>query len=196
MTYWDTESGQFVTQTIMQENGIPLQSEKFVGYPIPYPIEQHSPEVKIKLLNERAKLPTRSNFDDAGMDFYAAETVTLHGRHSLYDEKNLDNDPARVIVSTGISIEIPQGTGLFLWDRSGMSAKSGIHRVAGVIDSSYRGELRVALVNLSLRSYDIKAGDKIIQGILAPIILPKIVQVNELSDTKRGAGGFGSTGAR
>lgn len=198
MTYYDTESGKFVSQTIMQTMGVPVATvSAFMA-----------PELKVKKLTELAKLPTRSNADDAGMDFYATESVTLKSRLSGFEldthghfEFTLEGglkgqvpDPTRVLIPTGISVEIPQGFGLFLWDRSGLAAKNGIHRVAGVIDSSYRGEIRVALINLSNQDYHINVGDKIIQGILMPTILPRIVETKELSDTVRGQNGFGSSG--
>jgi dUTP pyrophosphatase len=145
--------------------------------------------------NSLGLLPTRSNITDAGLDFYSAEDVTLQPNlHPEVVNITDSKDSHRVLVRTGIKMQIPEGTGLFLWDRSGMSARDGIHRVAGVLDADYRGELKVALINLSNKVYHIKKGDKIIQGILAPIILAKPVQVASLSETARGAGGFGSTG--
>jgi len=198
MTYYDTVSGNFVNQTIMQTSGVPIATvSAFMA-----------PELKIKRLNEKARLPTRSNADDAGMDFYATENVTLKSRLSGFELDphghlmfNLEGglkgqipDPTRVLVSTGISLEIPQGFGLFLWDRSSLAVKAGVHRLAGVIDASYRGEIKVALINLSNQDYHINVGDKIIQGILMPTILPRIVETENLSDTARGQGGFGSTG--
>ena len=142
------------------------------------------------------QLPTRSNPTDAGLDLYSAEDITIEP--NLYPEVTAmadTKDKHRAIVSTGIKAEIPPGLGLFLWDRSGLSAKHGLHRVAGVIDSAYRGEIKVALVNLSNKVYHIKKGDRIAQGILAPIILATPVEVASVSDTARGAAGFGSTGA-
>ena len=190
MTYWDTETQTYIRQTIMHNDGIPIASDGASAKGALLKPEK-SLGVKIKLLNERAKLPTRSNPDDAGMDIYSTEDVVLESRFS---GQHSDVDPARAMVSTGLSFEIPQGLGLFVWDRSGLSAKFGVHRVAGVLDSSYRGELKIALVNLSNKQYIIKAGDRIAQYIVAPIILTRLIPVDQLTDTNRGAGGFGSTG--
>lgn len=156
--------------------------------------------LKVKLLNPKAKLPTRANPTDVGLDVYSTETVTLEPRQVYLppdDEDNIgttETDPTRAIISTGISVEFPPGYGLFVWDRSGLSANKGLHRVAGVIDCTFRGEIKIALINLSNKSYTIKEGDKIAQLVLAPIVTPTIIQVENLSNTDRGTGGFGSTG--
>jgi len=145
--------------------------------------------------NPLGRLPTRSNPTDAGLDLYSAEDVTIEP--NLYPEiTNIADakDKHRVLVDLGIKMEVPPGLGFFIWDRSGMAAKHGIHRVAGVIDSQYRGPCKVALVNLSNKAYHIKKGDRIAQGILAPIILATPVEVESVSDTPRGSDGFGSTG--
>ena len=145
--------------------------------------------------NSIGTLPTRSNPTDAGLDLYSAEDITI--QPNLYPEVTNSaeaKDSHRVTVRTGIKMEVPPGLGLFIWDRSGMSAKHGIHRVAGVVDSSYRGEVKVALVNLSCKAYHIKKGNRIAQGVLAPIILATPIEVASVSDTSRGEDGFGSTG--
>jgi dUTP pyrophosphatase len=205
MTYWDTERRKFVRQSIMQHNGTPILSDRYEDalkvWPNPVFDKKRAdwiaanPDqtlgVNIKLLNDKAKQPIRSNDDDAGLDIYSAESVILESRFSGQDT---ENDPSRAMISTGVSFELPQGLGLFVWDRSGLSAKHGIHRVAGVLDSSFRGELKIALVNLSNKAYTIKVGDRIAQAIIAPIILAKLIPVSELSETSRGQGGFGSTG--
>lgn len=206
ITYWDTETHMFVNQTLMQTDGIPIVS---VEYSISlegnarYDRLAEAPSLNVKLLNENAKLPTRGKPDDAGLDIYATESVILKSRFSgsssilgrlwrwitLKDLK----DPSRTTISTGLAFEVPQGLGLFIWDRSGLAHKSGLHRLAGVLDSSYRDELKIVLINLSNKNYEIKVGDRIAQGILAPIILSKPKQVDELSTTSRGKG-FGSSG--
>lgn len=141
-------------------------------------------------------LPTRSNPTDAGLDLYAAEDKVIDPNFYPEASRNADaEDRHRVLVRLGIKMEVPPGLGLFIWDRSGMSAKHGIHRVAGVVDEAYRGEVKVALVNLSNRPYTIKKGDRIAQGILAPVILAQPREVDSVSETSRGTGGFGSTGA-
>ena len=143
---------------------------------------------ELKEQGHQGLVPSRSNATDAGLDLYAAEDVYLKANNSLPQESH------RAVVSTGIAVEFPPGLVLLIQDRSGMSAKHGIHRVAGTVDSSYRGEVKVALVNLSQKDYQIKKGDRIAQAVLQPVILARSVEVDELSDTSRGAGGFGSTG--
>jgi len=155
-------------------------------------------ELKVEILKDssgrpRGQLPSRSNPTDAGLDIYAAEDITILPNY--FPEYRLDDSPDlhRVTVKTGIAVQVPPGLGWFLWDRSSVSAKHGIHRVAGVIDSGYRDEVLVALVNLSNKEYHIKKGDRIAQGILAPIILANPIEVDHLDNVDRG-GGFGSTG--
>lgn len=155
--------------------------------------------LNVKKLHPDAKIPTRNNPTDAGLDLYANETVTLMPRSFEVEgcDERLDalaEDKARAIVSTGIAIEFPPGYGFFIHDRSGLSAKFGVHRVAGVADEAYRGEIKVALINLGHRSYTIKKGDRIAQGVLMPIALPIVREVETLSETSRGVQGFGSSG--
>ncbi len=135
--------------------------------------------LKVKRLNESAKLPTRAHPTDAGLDLYALQ-------HTLED--------AVYLVSTGISIAIPDGYVGLVWDKSGIVTNTGLHVVAGVIDSSYRGEVKVAIVNLSNKNRVIKVGQKIAQLLIVPIITPNVEEVKELDETDRGINGFGSTG--
>ena len=130
---------------------------------------------KVQKLSPNAILPTKNNQDDAGIDIYTNESHTL-------------NPGETYMFSTGIAVEFPRGYVALLWDRSGLGS-NGIHRLAGVIDSGYRGEWKVILVNLTKKPYGIKAGDKVIQ--FEPV---RIKEVKKLSDTKRAAAGFGSSG--
>ena len=98
------------------------------------------------------------------------------------------------IFHTGIACAIPEGRNMFLWDRSGMGAKKNVHRLAGVIDCTYRGEWLVSLINLSHQPHIIQAGDKIIQGQLALVLPSQPVWVEDLPESYRGEAGFGSTG--
>lgn len=135
---------------------------------------------EVKKLSDNAKLPTKENHADAGIDIYANETYTLQ--------------PGEIhMFSTGICVAFPDGYVALFWDRSGMGSK-GIHRFAGVIDSEYRGEWKVVLANHSKEPYEIKAGDKIIQCVLQKFEPVDIKEVEELSETTRGVGGFGSSG--
>jgi dUTP pyrophosphatase len=135
---------------------------------------------KVKKIAADAVLPTKHTPTDAGIDIYTNETYTLRpGERHMF--------------STGLSIEFPEGYVALLWDRSGLGSK-GIHRLAGVIDSSYRGEWKVVLLNTTDEPFEIKQGDKIIQCIMQKFEPVEISEVAELSDTERGASGFGSSG--
>ncbi len=134
----------------------------------------------VKKLSPGAKLPTKANNTDAGIDIYANESYTLRpGEHHLF--------------STGIAAEFPEGYVALLWDRSGLGSK-GIHRLAGVIDSGYRGEWKVVLLNAANRPYRISKGDKIVQCVLQKFEPARIEEVESLGDTARARAGFGSSG--
>jgi dUTP pyrophosphatase len=110
--------------------------------------------IKIKLLNEDAKIPTRANLTDAGADLYSSENVEI-------------DTGCRKLISTGIFLEIPEGYYGRIAPRSGLAVKNGIDTLAGVIDSSYRGEVKVALLNTDKDfSFHIKKGDRIAQLII------------------------------
>ena len=135
---------------------------------------------EVKLLHDSAKSPTKGNIDDAGWDLYAFETISIPSG-------------ATVLVSTGVSMAIPKGYVGLIWDRSSMGVK-GVHRHAGVIDSGYRGEVKVCLHNTTKEPYHIERGDRIAQMLIQEA--PNFIQhvVHELDSTNRGDGGFGSTG--
>lgn len=151
------------------------------------------PPLKAKKLNPLAKLPQRANPTDAGLDIFSVEEVTLFPVGNL-DGASMAELPTRAAIKTGIALAVPEGYGLFIWPRSGLAVKHGLDRLAGVVDASYRGELQIVLTNLGNEPYTIKVGDKIAQGILAPIALSNVEEVDELDSTTRGEGGFGSTG--
>jgi dUTP pyrophosphatase len=135
---------------------------------------------RVKKLSPDATLPTRSHASDAGIDVYTNESYILAPgeRHAF---------------TTGIAVEFPEGVVALLWDRSGLGSK-GIHRLAGVIDAGYRGEWKVVLLNTTAESFEVKKGDKIIQCLLQRFEPAEIQEAAELSNTQRGAKGFGSTG--
>ncbi|CAN6675074.1 deoxyuridine 5'-triphosphate nucleotidohydrolase [Trichomonascus vanleenenianus] len=137
--------------------------------------------LEIKFLSPDAKAPTRGSAFAAGYDMYSSSSVEIpaHGR---------------ALVPTGISMAIPEGTYGRVAPRSGLAVKHGIQTGAGVIDSDYRGEVRVLLFNHSDDAYRIEKGDRIAQLILEQIVNPEVQVVETLSETVRGAGGFGSTG--
>ena len=133
-----------------------------------------------KLLHSSAKAPTKGHVNDAGWDLYSFEGVSIPAG-------------ATVLVSTGISIAVPKEHVALIWDRSSMGVK-GVHRHAGVIDSGYRGEVKVCLHNTTKEPYHIERGDRIAQMLIQEA--PNFIQhvVHELDSTDRGDGGFGSTG--
>ena len=138
-------------------------------------------KIKIKKLHPDAIVPQYAHPGDAGMDLYSVE------------EDFVLRPGERKMIGTGIAMELPEGYVALLWDKSGVGSK-GIKRLGGVIDCHYRGEYKVVLVNLSNEYYEIKKGQKIVQVLIQKVENPEIEVVNELSDTSRGEGGFGSTG--
>jgi len=138
-------------------------------------------KIKIKKIFPDVKNPSYSHRGDAGLDIYAYEDLTIKSR-------------SRGIVSTGLSIEIPIGYAGLIWEKSGLAAKSGIKTMAGVIDSNYRGELKVVLLNTSEEDYIVRKGEKICQLLIQKIEEAEIEVVEKLSETSRGDGRFGSSG--
>ena len=137
-------------------------------------------ELKIKRIHPAAKLPSYGHPGDAGLDLYSAVDHVLA--------------PASVFaVPTGIKMAIPPGYVGLVWDKSGISLK-GVHRLAGVVDAGYRGEVQVVMVNLGREPFAIKPGMKIAQMLIQPVMSVSVVETEELDDTSRGEGGFGSTG--
>ena len=138
-------------------------------------------EIKVKKISASAITPTKANEFDAGWDLYASEDAII--------------DPSKTeLISTHISFAIPEGYVGLIWDRSGMAAKRGLHRFAGVIDSGYRGEVKVCLWNSSDKYCVINAGERIAQILFQEVPSFTMVEVNSLDDTDRGIGGFGSSG--
>lgn len=139
------------------------------------------PVLKVKRLDENAVLPNFAYPGDAGLDLFSIEDITLKP-----DE--------RASVRTGIALEIPEGYVGLVWDKSGISINHGIKTLGGVIDSSYRGELHVGVINLSSTTYDIKPGNKIAQLLLQKIEHLQIQEVDDLGSSERSDKGFGSSG--
>ena len=141
--------------------------------------------LRVARLDERARLPTRANDGDAGLDLYALEGAVLAPGE-------------RASVPTGIAVEIPPGQAGLVLPRSGLAARHGISVVnaPGLIDSGYRGEVRVLLLNTDRKQpFELAAGDRIAQLVLVRVDLPTPVEVQSLTDSARGAGGFGSSGS-
>jgi dUTP pyrophosphatase len=139
-------------------------------------------KLKVKIISEGAKLPVYQHPGDAGMDLFAAEEVALGAGEVK-------------AVPTGIKMAIPEGYVGLIWDKSGISLQ-GVHRLAGVVDAGYRGEVKVVMVNLGKGPFVFKRGQKVAQLLIQPVQAVEVVDVGEgdLDETARGAGGFGSTG--
>lgn len=142
-------------------------------------------EVNIKLLNDLAKLPTRGSEEAAGYDLYAATDTPVYIKPHETEK-----------VGTGLSIALPRHTMGAIFARSGLATKNGLRpaNCVGVCDSDYRGEYIVAIHNDTDEIQTIQPGDRIAQLIVMPYFSVVWNQVDELDETKRGDGGFGSTG--
>ncbi len=142
-------------------------------------------DINIKKLDENATIPTYGSEFAAGADLYACmeEAVTIEAGKTEF-------------IHTGIALEIPEGFAGLIYARSGLASKKGLAPAnkVGVIDADYRGEIMVALHNHSANSATVEPGERIAQLVITPYITGIFHQVDELSDTIRGAGGFGSTG--
>jgi len=144
-------------------------------------------DIKVKKLNNLAKLPTRGSSDAAGYDLYAATNQPIKIQpHTT------------VKIGTGLSFELPQGTFAAIFPRSGIATKRGLRpaNCVGVCDSDYRGEYIVPLHNDTNKVQTIEPEERIAQMILLPYIEMSFNEVDELSDTIRGDGGFGSSGTK
>jgi dUTP pyrophosphatase len=137
--------------------------------------------IHVKKLHQEARIPTIAHAGDAGFDLYAVGRIVLQSGE-------------RVQVPTGIVLEIPAGYVGLVWDKSGLSHKGGIKTLGGVIDSGYRGEILVGVINLGKEEYVFESGHKVAQLLIQKVETPTFVQVDDLADTTRGEGGFGSTG--
>ena len=142
--------------------------------------------LSVKRLSDKAVIPQYATAGSAGMDL-----------HACLDQALVIEPGQRVKVPTGLAIALPgPDCAAFLFPRSGLGVKSGITlpNCVGVIDSDYRGEVIVGLVNLSDTAYTVQPGDRIAQMVILPVARAQIQVVDQLDDTDRGAGGFGSTG--
>lgn len=141
--------------------------------------------MKIPVVRSDTRIPmfSTAHAGDAGLDMASNESCTI--------------EPGEIaVVSTGISMAIPVGYAGFVLPRSGMAVKHGVTvaNAPGLIDSGYRGELRVGLINHSDEPFDIEPGDRVAQLVIMRVESPEFVEVESLDDTTRGSGGFGSTG--
>jgi dUTP pyrophosphatase len=141
-------------------------------------------ELPISRLNDAAVLPTRAHEGDAGLDLYACESAHI-------------GPGERWSIGTGVAVEIPDGHAGLVLPRSGLAKKHGITLVnaPGLIDSGYRGELRVLLLNTDPADiFRVEPGDRIAQLVISPIVLAEPVERTALAESARGDGGFGSSG--
>jgi len=139
--------------------------------------------LKIKKLHKDAQIPAYQTKEAAGFDLHSAEDVFI-------------KPGERKLVKTGLAFEIEPGFEIQIRPRSGLAYKHGITvlNTPGTIDSDYRGEIMVLLINHSDEVFEIKKGDRMAQAVVAPVVQAEIVEVKELGETERGSGGFGSTG--
>jgi len=142
-------------------------------------------KILVKKFDKNIKLPTYKTSGSSGMDLMA-----------YIKNKIIINPGKTTIIPTGIAVAIPKNYEIQIRPRSGLAANKGISvlNTPGTIDSDYRGEIKVILINLSKKPFDIKSGDRIAQIIVCPISKAELKEVKQLPKTKRGKGGFGSTG--
>jgi len=139
--------------------------------------------LKVKILDKNIATPSYAHEGDAGFDLRAKKrTVVSPGE--------------RAFIPTGLSVEIPEGFAGLIWDKSGLAMKHGLKTLGGVIDSSYRGEIVVGIVNLSDKDHIFQKGDKTAQMLIQKVERVNFEEVEEVSKTERGEGGFGSTGKK
>ena len=142
-------------------------------------------EVKVKLLDPRATLPTRGSAEAAGADLRTLDPLHIPAHKTVQ-------------AHTGIALELPVGYAGLVYARSGMALKKGIAPAnkVGVVDSDYRGEVMVSLHNHTDTDVDIDAGERIAQLVITPVLMADFVECGELENTDSGDGGFGSTGTK
>jgi dUTP pyrophosphatase len=143
-------------------------------------------QVKIKTLPHCVSVPKYATEHSSGLDLYAA-----------LDKVGYRLEPgAWKLISTGVCVEIPEGYEAQIRSRSGLAGKNGVFVLnsPGTVDSDYRGEICVILMNISDKAFMIRNGDRIAQMVFSPVVKAHLEVVDELSETKRGEGGFGSTG--
>lgn len=138
-------------------------------------------EVRIHKLEKNIDTPRYAKKGDAAFDLRSAEEKSIKaGQKELF--------------KTGLRFAVPEGHCGLVWDRSGLAARHGIHCLAGVLDSGYRGELILVLHNLGKEDFLVKKGMRIAQMLIQPVASAKLMEVEEMEDTERGDGHFGSTG--
>ncbi|MGM5482215.1 MAG: dUTP diphosphatase [Nanobdellota archaeon] len=140
-------------------------------------------ELKIKKITKDVDMPNFAYEHDAAFDLRASHDEVIKAKE-------------KKIIKTGLQMAIPKGYVGLIWDRSGMAAKYTLHTLAGVIDSGYRGEVGVVIINLGDEEFPVKKNMRIAQMLIQPIETPSIIEVDNLEDSQRGEGGFGSSGTK
>ena len=138
-------------------------------------------DLRVKKLRENAVLPCYAHEGDAGLDLFSCINCSLESGQ-------------RMLIPTGVSFMIPKGYVGLIWPRSGLSFKKGVDVLAGVIDSGYRGEIGVVLLNTGYDDVVIKEGDKVAQILIQPVESVDVLEVDFLDESVRGEKNFGSTG--
>lgn len=140
-------------------------------------------DVRIHRLDKSVEMPKYAKKGDAAFDLRSAEEKIVKAGH-------------KELVKTALRIAVPEGYCGLIWDRSGLAAKNGIHCLAGVLDSGYRGEIVVVLHNLGKEDFLIEKNMRIAQMLIQPVDAATLTEVDELEDTERSSGGFGHTGLK
>jgi dUTP pyrophosphatase len=154
--------------------------DAFAANPLAWMKESSFEHLLVKKTAPDAVLPTRAHADDAGLDLYALEDGVIAAGSG-------------VMARTGIAIALPAQTVGLIADRSSM-AKKGVKTAGGVIDAGYRGEIQIVLRNIASEEFRFSKGERIAQLLILPCLTPAVVETDDLSNTGRGNGGFGSTG--
>ena len=148
------------------------------------PNNQHNRgNMKYKKLSKHAKTPIRGSEYAAGLDLFTIESADI-----------LPNQ--RVLLKTGLAVEIPENCAGLIWPRSKLAVKKGIDVLAGVVDADYRGEVMISLLNTSDQTVEIRRGDKVAQMIIQKCLLVQPIEVEQLSETGRGSSGVNSSELR
>lgn len=139
------------------------------------------PTLGVKKLHEDAIIPSYAHSTDSGFDLHSIEEGVLYQGQSA-------------MIRTGLAFSIPEGFEIQVRPRSGLAAKKSLQSHFGTVDQAYRGEVAIIMFNHSHTPFTFKKGDKLAQGVLAPILQAKLVEIDNLDETDRGTNGFGSTG--
>ena len=144
-------------------------------------------KIQIKKLSNSVLLPKYETLGSSGMD------IAAHIRENV-----IINPGEKALVSTGLSVAIPRGYEIQIRPRSGLAAKKNITvlNTPGTIDSDYRGEIKVILINLGKEKFIVENGERIAQMVVCPVVQADLEEIEELADTERGSDGFGSTGTK